>query len=73
MWTDPESSATSLVVERCEGAGCTDFRSIAILSTFTTSFIEPHLKHGVKDTSYRLAASDSTGTVYSNIGVGTGR
>ena len=70
-WTNPESSATSLILERCEGTGCTDFRPIAILDTDTTSFIESRIRRGSTDISYRLAASDETGTVYSNIEVAT--
>ncbi len=66
-WTDPVSSATSLILERCQGTGCTSFRTIAVLDLSTTSFIESHMRHGSTDISYRLAASDETGTVYSNI------
>ena len=66
-WTDPVSSATSLILERCQGTGCTSFRTIAVLDLSTTSFIESHIRRGSTDISYRLAASDETGTVYSNI------
>ena len=66
-WTNPESSATSLTLERCEDEGCTSFAPIAILTTSTTSFIESHRKDGGSGMTYRLAASDSTTTVYSNI------
>jgi hypothetical protein len=72
-WTNPESSATSLILERCKGTGCTSFRPIAVLTTSTTSFIESRIRRGTTDTTYRLAASDSTGTVYSNVEVATVR
>ncbi len=72
-WTNSVSSATSLVLERCKGTGCTSFRPIATLTTSTTSFIESRIRRGATSMTYRLAASDSTGTVYSNIEVATVR
>jgi len=71
-WTNPTSSATSLTLERCKGRGCTSFTRIAGLSTSTTSFIDSSVK---RETTYRyrLAASDVTATVYSNIAVGVSR
>ena len=68
-WTNPVSSATSLTLERCEGTGCTSFTPLVSLATFTTSFIESESAHG-SIFSYRLAASDSTTTVYSNTATG---
>ena len=65
-WTNPVSSATSLTLERCEGTGCTSFTPFVSLATSTTRFIESESAHGSNFT-YRLAASDSTTTVYSNI------
>jgi hypothetical protein len=38
-WTNPDSSATSLAIERCRDTDCTDFRSLAVLDASTTSFI----------------------------------
>ena len=67
-WTNPVSSATSLVLERCEGTGCTDFRQISDMEPGTTSFIESRQRHGSTDITYRLAVSDSAGnTAYSNL------
>jgi hypothetical protein len=67
------SSATTLVLERCQGTGCTSFSPIAVLTTSTTSFIESRRTRGGGVYTYRLAASDSTGTVYSNVEVAAGR
>jgi hypothetical protein len=64
-WTNPVSSATSLTLERCEGAGCDSFTPFVILDASTTNFTESESPHG-SDFTYRLAASDSTTTVYSN-------
>jgi len=61
-----------LVLERCKGAGCTSFQPIADLDVSTTSFIEAR-RRNVADYSYRLAVSDATGTVYSNIEIATTR
>jgi hypothetical protein len=72
-WTNPDSTATSVVLERCKGTGCTSFRPIATLTTDTSSFIESRIKRISTSYSYRLAVSDGTDTVYSNIEVATAR
>jgi hypothetical protein len=66
------SSATSLTLERCKGSGCTSFTRIARLTTSTTSFTDSNVRGGTTY-SYRLAASDSAATVYSNTAVATAR
>lgn len=71
-WTNPVSSATSLALERCRGAGCTRFARIAVLTTSTMIFTDVNVKKGTAYT-YRLAASDTTGTVFSNSAVVTVR
>lgn len=71
-WTNPVSSATSLALERCRGAGCTGFARIAVLATSTTSFTDLNVKKNTTYT-YRLAASGTAGTVYSNSAVVTVR
>lgn len=71
-WTDPVGSATSLALERCRGAGCGAFARIAVLTPSTTTFTDVTVKKGTTYT-YRLAASDTTGTVYSNSAVVTVR
>ncbi len=69
-WTNPVSSATSLVLERCRGVGCTSWEQVSALDLLTTSFIESRPRRGGTDIfSYRLAVSDATGTVYSNVEV----
>jgi len=71
-WTNPASSATALALERCKGSGCTSFTRIAVLTTSTTSFVDSTVKRGTTY-RYRLAASDPTATVYSNVAVATPR
>lgn len=71
-WTNPVSSATSLALERCKGAGCTGFARIAVLATSTTSYTDVNVKKRTTYT-YRLAASGTTGTVFSNSAVVTVR
>ncbi|MEO8264964.1 MAG: PKD domain-containing protein [Ilumatobacteraceae bacterium] len=72
-WTNPDTTATSAVLERCKGTGCTSFRQLATLTTDTTSFIESRIKRSSTSYSYRLAVSDGTDTVYSSIAVAAAR
>jgi hypothetical protein len=67
-WTNPVSSATSLSVERCKGTGCTSFSRIATVGTSAIGYTDSTVKRRTTY-RYRLAASNSTGTVYSNIAV----
>ncbi len=67
-WANPVSSATSLSIERCTGTRCTSFSRIAVVGTSATSYTDVTVKRRTTY-RYRLAASDSTGTVYSNIAV----
>ena len=46
---------------------------LVTLTTDTTSFIESRIKRSSRSYSYRLAVSDSTGTVYSNVEVAAAR
>lgn len=71
-WTNPASSATSLVVERCKGSGCTAFARIASVPRTATTYTDTTVKGGTTYT-YRLAASDGAATVYSNSVVITAR
>ncbi len=65
-WTNPSAtSATTLTVERCRGASCTSFTRLATVSLTATGYVDTTGKRG-STYSYRLAASNSTGTVYSN-------
>jgi hypothetical protein len=71
-WSNPPTSTTSLAVERCTGSSCTSFARIATVATTATSYVDATVKKGTTY-SYRLAASDATGTVYSNRAVVTAR
>ena len=71
-WTNPASSATSLVIERCKGSTCTRFAPLATLSTTATSYTDTKVSRG-STYSYRLAASNGLATVYSNRAVVTSR
>jgi len=71
-WTNPASSATSLVIERCKGSMCTRFVPLATLSTSETSYTDAKVGRG-STYSYRLAASNAVATVYSNRAVVTAR
>jgi PKD repeat protein len=65
-WTNPTSSATSLVLQRCKGSSCTNFARIATLTTSTTSYLDTTVSRGTAY-RYRLVASNSSGAVTSNI------
>jgi PKD repeat protein len=71
-WTNPASSATSLTLQRCKGATCRSFRQIAVLTTSTTSFVDSSVSRGTTY-RYRLAATSSAATTYSNISQATAR
>lgn len=71
-WTNPASSTTSLVIERCKGSTCTRFVPLATLSTSATSYTDATVSRG-STYSYRLAASNGVATVYSNRAAVTAR
>ncbi len=71
-WSNPVSSATGLALERCKGSGCTSFTRIAVLTTATTSYTDTTVKNRTTY-RYRLAASTSAATVYSNVVTATAR
>ncbi len=71
-WTNPASSATSLVLQRCSGSRCTSFTRVATLTTSTASYLDTGVTRGTTY-RYRLAASNTTGTVYSNVVTVTAR
>jgi len=65
-WTNPSAtSATTLTVQRCRGASCTSFTRLATVSLSAASYVDTTGSRG-STYSYRLAASNGTGTVYSN-------
>lgn len=65
-WTNPASAATSLAVERCSGSTCTRFTRIASVGTSAVTYTDATVRRGTTY-RYRLAASDGTATVWSNV------
>ncbi len=65
-WTNQPTSATTLSVERCRRANCTNFTRLADLPLTATSYVDTTGYRGVTY-RYRLAASNGTATVYSNL------
>jgi hypothetical protein len=66
-WTDNASNETGYVVERCEGAGCSTFASIATLGANATSYNNNSGLSPSTSYSYRVAATNGAGTSnYSN-------
>ena len=65
-WTDPGATETRSNIERCFGAGCTNFGWIASVGANVTSYSDNGLS--VSTTySYRVVAFNSTATsAYSN-------
>lgn len=64
-WTPP-TSATSVAVQRCRGAACTVFSTIATVSPTATSYLDTSVSSGVTY-RYRLLASDGVSTAASSI------
>lgn len=65
-WTNPAATtATTVRVERCRGASCTNFTRLATVSLAATSYVDTTGSRGTTY-SYRVAASNGTSTVYSN-------
>ncbi|SNB46427.1 DUF2341 domain-containing protein [Geobacter sp. DSM 9736] len=80
-WTDPTGDETGYKVERCIGAGCSDFSQIAGLGSSATTYADPGLVPGYTYTyrvkSYKTATcpwetSSSTATATTNISAPTG-
>ncbi|MEO7723559.1 MAG: fibronectin type III domain-containing protein, partial [Chthoniobacterales bacterium] len=66
-WTDNATTESGYVVERCTGAGCTNFASIASLAANTVRYYDKSVGGGTTY-RYRVAASSSNGqSPYSNI------
>ena len=66
-WTDNATNESRFEVERCAGAGCTDFVQIGVRGTNTTTFSDAPLAAGTVY-SYRVRAGNSGGTSdYSNV------
>ena len=65
-----DTGVTGYLIERCQGAGCTNFAQIA--TTSTTSYNDVGLSAGVSY-SYRVRATDAAGnqSAYSNVASAT--
>jgi fibronectin type 3 domain-containing protein len=60
-WTDNASNETGYTVERCTGAGCTDFASIATLPADTVSYTDGTVAQP-NSYSYRVIATNGVGS-----------
>ncbi|MBI5739256.1 MAG: DUF2341 domain-containing protein [Nitrospirae bacterium] len=73
-WTDTATDETGFKVERCAGAGCSDFAEITTLAANTTAYSDTGLAIG-QTFSYRVraykTASCGWNTDYSNTGTET--
>ena len=70
-WTDNATTESGYVVERCSGAGCTSFSSIANLAANTVNYYDKSVSGGTTY-RYRVAATSSSGqSNYSNIAEAT--
>jgi hypothetical protein len=57
-WTDNTATETGTIIERCEGAGCSDFSDIDIAPAGATTYIDPSVAHSTTY-SYRIKADNS--------------
>ena len=70
-WTDASANETGFVIERCQGAGCSNFAPIATPGANTTSYNNTGLTASTSY-SYRVAATNGAGTSgYSNTATAT--
>lgn len=59
-WTDTSTNETGFKVERCSGAGCTNFAQIATVGANTTVYTNSGLRRGTTYT-YRVKAYNAVG------------
>lgn len=65
-WSDTSQNETGFKLERCQGAGCTNFAQIATVGANVTTFQNTGLKTGITY-SYRVRAASTLGdSAYSN-------
>ena len=65
-WSDNAANETGFVIERCQGAGCSNFASLTPVGANTTSYSNTGLTASTSY-SYRVAATNGAGTsAYSN-------
>jgi hypothetical protein len=66
-WTDNAGNETGFKVDRCTGAGCTDFTQVTTLGANVTSYSDPGLAPSTSY-SYRVMAYNAVGASdYSNV------
>ena len=59
-WTDNSANETSFVIERCRGAGCTAFATVATVGADVTTYTNTGLKAGTTYV-YRVRSANSFG------------
>ncbi len=70
-WTDNSTDETAFHIERCQGAGCTNFAEITTVGAGVISYQDKRLSGGTSY-SYRVRAKNSGGfSGYSNIASAT--
>lgn len=57
-WTDNAATETGTIIERCEGAGCSDFSDIDIAPPGATTYSDPAVAHSTTY-NYRIKADNS--------------
>jgi hypothetical protein len=67
-WTDASNNEANFVVQRCSGATCTNYATVAggTLAANTITFTDTGLTNGTTY-RYRIGATNAVGTNYSNI------
>lgn len=60
VWVDNATNETGFTLQRCQGAGCTTFATVASPAAGTTSYVDTGLAAGTSY-SYRLRASNAGG------------
>ncbi|MFN2541504.1 MAG: fibronectin type III domain-containing protein [Chthoniobacterales bacterium] len=70
-WMDNSTNETGFRIERCNGAGCTNFRQIAIVSANVSSYANTSLRRNTSY-SYRVRSYNLAGSsAYSNTATAT--
>ena len=64
-WSNPPSTTSSLRVQRCSGMNCTSFSPIATVGPSASAYTDSRVKRK-KVYTYRLLATDGSGSVISN-------
>jgi len=64
-WSNPPSTTSSLTVQRCSGVNCVSFSPIATVAPSASTYTDTRVKRK-KVYTYRLLATDGSGSVISN-------